>query len=72
MAVVGHQLEIMRDGDANVAVKRDVIVDPKAGVVLERKMVVAEVPLDDGRVALVAGQKIDVAPLEVNIIVCTV
>ena len=66
MALVGSRVEAMRDGDTNLAVKTDVILDPSSGLMLERKTVVAEVQTRDGRTAIVAGQKTSVAAIQVN------
>ena len=56
----------MREGNTNLAVKTDVIVDPKSGLVLERKTIVAEMQTKDGRTAVVAGQKTTIASVQVN------
>ena len=66
MAVVGTRVETMRDGNTNLAVKTDIMVDPKSGLVLERKTVVAEVKTEDGRTAVVAGQKTSVTAIQVS------
>ena len=65
MAVVGTKLEVMRQGDANVAVKTEQVLDIETGLMLERKTVVASVPTDDGRTAVITGQQTSIAATQV-------
>ena len=66
MALVGTRIEMMREGDANVAVKTDIVVDTETGLVVERKTVLAEVQTEDGGTAIVAAQQTEVAAIRVK------
>ena len=61
MALVGTRVETMREGNTNLAVKTDILLDPETGLVVERKTVVASVQTEDGRTAVITGQKTTVA-----------
>ena len=67
MALVGTRIETMREGDANVAVKTDVVVDTKTGLLLERKTVLVAVPTEDGQTAIITAQKTEVAVIQVTV-----
>lgn len=66
MAVVGTKVEVMREGDTNVAVKTDIVVDSETGLVFKRQTVVAEVETGDGQTAFIAGQKTELAAIQVK------
>ena len=66
MAVVGTKFEVMREGNAEVAVKTEQVLDIETGLVLERKTVVAAVPTKDGKTAVIAGQQTSLAAVEVQ------
>ena len=66
MAIVGTKLEVMREGNAEVAVKTERVLDTKTGLVLERKTVVAAVPTQDGKTAIIAGQRTSLAAVQVK------
>ena len=66
MALVGTRVEAMRDGNTNLTVRTDVVLDTETGLVLERKTVVAEVQTEDGKTAVIASQKTSVAAVQVN------
>lgn len=67
-AVVGTRVETVREGDTTVTVKTEMLLDPESGVVVERKTVVAEVQTEDGKTAVIAGQKTSVAAVEVRML----
>ena len=66
MAVVGTRIETMREGDTNVAVKTDIVVDTETGLVVERKTFLAEVQTEDGGTAIIAAQKTEVSAIQVG------
>ena len=66
--VVGTRVETVREGDTTVTVKIEMLLDPESGVVVERKTVVAEVQTEDGKTAVIAGQKTSVAAVEVRML----
>ena len=57
MALVGTRVEAIREGNTNLTVKTDILLDPETGLVVERKTVVAEVQTEDGKTAVIAGQR---------------
>ena len=67
MAVVGTKLEVMREGNANVAVKTEQVLDMETGLLLERKTVIAAVSTGDGKADVIAAQKISLAAVQVYI-----
>lgn len=67
-AVVGTRVETVREGDTTVTVKIEMLLDPESGVMVERKTVVAEVQTEDGKTAVIAGQKTSVAAVEVRML----
>ena len=64
--MVGTRVEVLRDGDTNLTFKTEMVLDTETGVMVERKTVVAEVELEDGTTAVIAGQNISVAQVQVN------
>ena len=64
--MVGTRVEVLRDGDTNLTFKTEMVLDTETGVMVERKTVVAEVELEDGTTAVIAGQNIAVAQVQVN------
>ena len=66
MALVGTRVEAIREGNTNLTVKTDILLDPETGLVVERKTVVAEVQTEDGKTAVIAGQKTTVAAVQVK------
>ena len=66
MALVGaSRVETMREGNTNVVVKTDMVVDTDTGLLLERKTILAAVPTADGNTAIVAGQRTSVVSIQV-------
>ena len=65
MAVVSTKVEVMREGNAEVAVKTEQVLDVETGLVLERKTIVAAVPTKDGKTAVIAGQQTTLAAVQV-------
>lgn len=65
MAIVGTKVEMMREGNTNVAVKTDVVLDMETGAVLERKTVLAAAPTASGDVAMITAQRTSVTALPV-------
>lgn len=55
----------MRDGDVEVAVKTDTVLNIRTGEVVQQKTFVAAVPTADGNIAVLAGKKTAVAAPEV-------
>ena len=51
-------MEVARHGDTTIGVKTDIIVDERLGLVAEKKTVVAEVPVEGGGTAIIAGEQI--------------
>ena len=66
MALVGTRVEAIREGNTNLTVKTDILLDPETGLVVERKTVVAEVQTEDGKTAVIAGQRTTVAAVQVK------
>jgi hypothetical protein len=64
MALVGTRVEAIREGNTNLTVKTDILLDPETGLVVERKTVVAEVQTEDGKTAVIAAQKTTVAAVQ--------
>lgn len=68
MAVVATKVEAMKDGDTNIAVQTDMVLDPDTGRMLERKTVLAEVLTESGQhKAVIAGQQTRLATVQVQI-----
>ena len=66
MAIVGTKLEVMKEGNANVAVKTEQVLDIQTGLLLERKTVVAAVPTESGETAVISAQKTSLAAVQVR------
>lgn len=66
MALVGTKVEVAQDGNTTMAVKTDLVIDERTGLVAERKTVVAEVMTESGHKAVVAGEQIRVASVAVS------
>jgi hypothetical protein len=62
MALVGgSRVEVVQDGENTLAVKTDVVMDPKSGLLVERTTVVAEVLTESGNhKAVLVGQQTSV------------
>lgn len=66
MALVATKVETVKEGNTNLTVKSDIVLDTETGLVLERKTVLAEVATESGQhVAVVAGQQTRVAAIRV-------
>ena len=67
MALIGTRIQVAQQRDGTtVGVRTDLVVDERTGLVAEKKTMVAEVPMDGGGTALVAGEQIRaVGPLAV-------
>ena len=59
MALIGTRIQVAQQRDGTtVGVRTDLVVDDRTGLVAEKKTMVAEVPLQGGGTALVAGEQI--------------
>jgi len=59
MALIGTRIQVAQQRDGTtVGVRTDLVVDERTGLVAEKKTMVAEVPMDGGGTALVAGEQI--------------
>ena len=59
MALVGTRVDVAQQGDGTtIGVRTDVVVDQRTGLVAEKKTIVAEVPIEGGGTALIAGEQI--------------
>ena len=58
MAVAAGEVEIARDKDGLVAVRRDVVVDPERGVVAEVERTVVAVEDSEGNVAVMQQNRV--------------
>ena len=67
MALVGTKVQVAQDGNTTMAVKTDLVVDERTGLVAERKTVVAEVMTESGHKAVVTGEQIRVASVAVGV-----
>lgn len=58
MAIAGQQVRIAVAEDGMVAVKKEVIIDPETGLLVEVEKVVVAVDVGDGRVAVREQQRV--------------
>ena len=58
MAVAAGEIQIARDRDGLVAVRRDIVVDPERGVAAEVERVVVAVEDEEGNVAVMQQNRV--------------
>ena len=64
MALIGTRVEVAQEEDGTtVGVRTDVVVDKHTGLVVEKKTIVAEVPIEGGGTTLIAEEQMQAVGL---------
>ena len=63
MALAGRQIEYAQDGDFKVGRVVDTVVDRNSGIAAQRERTVVEVPIEDGRKAVLIGERLKVVQM---------